>query len=115
MRWLLVLCVFSISVCGNIHFFKEGWNHYDAKYSSFPEWKRVQMLDEAKAMFHFGYDNYMKYAFPKDELDPIHCSGRGPDYDNPSVPIIILLCRRPSYVTAVKFLPYAYWHLSSSL
>ena len=26
-------------------------------------------------MFTFGYDSYMKYAFPKDELDPIHCTG----------------------------------------
>lgn len=35
-------------------------------------------------MFYFGYDNYMNFAFPKDELDPIHCTGRGPDHDNPS-------------------------------
>ncbi|XP_052226391.1 ER degradation-enhancing alpha-mannosidase-like protein 1 [Dreissena polymorpha] len=35
-------------------------------------------------MFYFGYDNYMKHAYPMDELDPIHCTGRGPDYDNPS-------------------------------
>jgi hypothetical protein len=25
----------------------------------------------------------MKYAFPQDELDPIHCRGRGPDIDRP--------------------------------
>lgn len=42
------------------------------------------MLEETKRMFRFGYDAYMKYAFPLDELDPIHCKGRGPDYDNPS-------------------------------
>ena len=34
-------------------------------------------------MFYFGYNNYMNFAFPKDELDPIHCTGRGPDHDNP--------------------------------
>jgi ER degradation enhancer, mannosidase alpha-like 1 len=34
-------------------------------------------------MFQFGYDNYMKYAFPQDELDPIHCRGRGPDSERP--------------------------------
>ena len=33
------------------------------------------MLDESRKMFTFGYDSYMKYAFPKDELDPIHCTG----------------------------------------
>jgi hypothetical protein len=26
-------------------------------------------------MFNFGYESYMKYAFPKDELRPISCSG----------------------------------------
>jgi len=26
----------------------------------------------------------MKNAFPLDELDPIHCKGRGPDHENPS-------------------------------
>ncbi|CAD5224389.1 unnamed protein product [Bursaphelenchus xylophilus] len=34
-------------------------------------------------MFYYGYENYMKHAFPMDELDPIHCVGRGHDYDNP--------------------------------
>uniref|UniRef100_A0A7E4V370 alpha-1,2-Mannosidase n=1 Tax=Panagrellus redivivus TaxID=6233 RepID=A0A7E4V370_PANRE len=40
--------------------------------------------DQVKDMFWFAYRNYMKHAFPLDELDPIHCRGRGPDYDNPS-------------------------------
>ncbi|KAJ3330298.1 alpha mannosidase-like protein [Blyttiomyces sp. JEL0837] len=31
-----------------------------------------------------GFDNYMKYAFPLDELNPIQCSGRGPDRANPN-------------------------------
>ena len=30
-------------------------------------------------MFTFSYSNYMLHAFPLDELDPIHCTGRGPD------------------------------------
>uniref|UniRef100_A0A1I7WEE9 alpha-1,2-Mannosidase n=1 Tax=Heterorhabditis bacteriophora TaxID=37862 RepID=A0A1I7WEE9_HETBA len=38
---------------------------------------------EAKEMFYFGYENYMSYAFPHDELDPIHCTGRGHDHANP--------------------------------
>ena len=42
------------------------------------------MVEETRQMFTFGYDSYMKYAFPKDELDPIHCTGRGPDHENPS-------------------------------
>lgn len=42
------------------------------------------MLQKARDMFTFGYDGYMQYAFPLDELDPIHCVGRGPDVDDPS-------------------------------
>ena len=33
------------------------------------------MVKKAKEMFTFGYDSYMKFAFPMDELDPIHCKG----------------------------------------
>lgn len=39
--------------------------------------------EEAKGMFYHGYDNYMQHAYPLDELDPVHCTGRGPDYGNP--------------------------------
>lgn len=48
---------------------------YDS-YLHFPESERIRLKQLAKQMFEFGYDNYMKYAFPLDELDPIHCSGR---------------------------------------
>lgn len=54
---------------------------YDS-YLYFAESERVRLKNMAKEMFEFGYDNYMKYAFPLDELDPIHCSGRGPDRVN---------------------------------
>ena len=79
--------VFQLSillvVSGNIHFFNSHGGSYDGKYSTFPESQRIEMREEARKMFYFGYDNYMKYAFPKDELDPIHCTGRGPDYEHP--------------------------------
>lgn len=53
-----------------------------SKYLFFPENERLRLKNLAKSMFEFGYDNYMKYAFPMDELDPIHCTGRGPDLKN---------------------------------
>ena len=59
------------------------------KFQYFSENERIKLREKARRMFYFGYDNYMKFAFPKDELDPIHCSGRGPDYENPWV---LLLC-----------------------
>ena len=57
---------------------------YDRKYGHFSEEKRREALQMARHMFQFGYDSYMKYAFPADELNPIDCTGRGPDVDNPS-------------------------------
>lgn len=66
----------------DVFFYKPGF--YDRKYGSFPEKLRLQMVEESRRMFQFGYDSYMRYAFPKDELNPIYCTGRGPDYENPS-------------------------------
>ncbi|XP_028516493.1 ER degradation-enhancing alpha-mannosidase-like protein 1 isoform X2 [Exaiptasia diaphana] len=56
----------------------------ESKYQYFSESERIQSREDARRMFYHGYENYMKYAFPLDELDPIHCTGRGPDRENPS-------------------------------
>lgn len=63
--------------------FDGGKDEYARRYSSFPDALKAKMKDMAKEMFYFGYDNYMKYAFPADELNPIECNGRGPDVLNP--------------------------------
>ncbi|XP_040059364.1 ER degradation-enhancing alpha-mannosidase-like protein 1 [Gasterosteus aculeatus] len=67
-----------------LSFFDGDKDEYARKYGSFPDTLKAQMKDMAKEMFYFGYDNYMKYAFPEDELNPIDCEGRGPDVLNPS-------------------------------
>lgn len=64
-------------------FFKASRDENYRKYGSFPDSLKVQMKGMARDMFYFGYDNYMKYAFPEDELNPIDCEGRGPDVRNP--------------------------------
>ncbi|VDL71177.1 unnamed protein product [Nippostrongylus brasiliensis] len=56
---------------------------WQARYSVFTEADRLDALREAREMFYFGYENYMSHAFPADELDPIHCAGRGHDHGNP--------------------------------
>ncbi|XP_043933954.1 ER degradation-enhancing alpha-mannosidase-like protein 1 [Protopterus annectens] len=74
-------------VCDNkpyLEYFVSNWDEYGKKYGFFPRALKQQMKNLAKEMFHFGYDNYMKYAFPADELNPIDCLGRGPDVLNPS-------------------------------
>ena len=49
----------------------------DLKYGAadFQENRRANFhRQEAEHMFYHGYDNYMKYAFPEDELRPISCT-----------------------------------------
>ena len=48
----------------------------------FSEEERLAMKEEARRMFYWGYDHYMKYAFPEDELNPIRCEGRGHDWED---------------------------------
>ncbi|XP_075966578.1 ER degradation-enhancing alpha-mannosidase-like protein 1 [Anarhichas minor] len=67
-----------------LSFFDGNQDEYVRKYSFFPDKLKAKMKGMAKEMFYFGYDNYMKYAFPEDELNPIDCEGRGPDVLNPS-------------------------------
>lgn len=40
--------------------------------------------NEAESMFYHGYENYMKYAFPEDELRPISCKPLTRDKHNPA-------------------------------
>ncbi|CAK8686868.1 unnamed protein product [Clavelina lepadiformis] len=69
----------------NTIFVDEFWgNYYGNKYRHFSEAWRLQSKEDARNMFYFAYDSYMKYAFPQDELNPIACTGRGPDISNPS-------------------------------
>ena len=57
--------------------------YYGNSYRSFPESLRLEYKRASKKMFEYGYDSYMRYAFPYDELNPMDCSGRGPDLLNP--------------------------------
>ena len=80
--FLLVLTFVPVSLTA-FNIFSHSYDRLDQKYGSFTEKMRLEMMEEVKKMFYFGYDGYMKYAFPMDELDPIHCVGRGPDHENP--------------------------------
>ncbi|KAG0045884.1 alpha mannosidase-like protein [Gryganskiella cystojenkinii] len=48
------------------------------------ETRRLILRQEAKDMFMHGYQGYLNYAFPKDELNPVACIGRGADKRNPN-------------------------------
>ncbi|KAK3930490.1 ER degradation-enhancing alpha-mannosidase-like protein 1 [Frankliniella fusca] len=81
--FLVYLIFFVTCLCG-LDIFRKPLDDLEKKYGSFPDELRLQLREEAREMFYFGYNNYMKHAFPLDELNPIMCSGRGPDYANPS-------------------------------
>ena len=63
--------------------YPQNYSASDLKYRPFPnsEVEKYKLL--SKEMFYHGYDNYMRYAFPLDELNPVECTGRGPDTNNP--------------------------------
>lgn len=61
-----------------VNYFKlnnDTLKQYD-EYLYFPEDERLRLKKLTKSMFEFGYDNYMKFAFPLDELNPIYCKVR---------------------------------------
>eukprot|EP00741_Cyanophora_paradoxa_P009647 tig00001545_g9345.t1 len=37
--------------------------------------ERIRLREEVRRMFYHGYEGYLKYAFPADELAPVSCSG----------------------------------------
>jgi mannosidase alpha-like ER degradation enhancer 1 len=75
--------IFLHSLQALLYHFKGNIDPYDKIYGQFSERDRLETLESVRKIFNFGYDNYMKYAYPLDELNPIFCEGRGPDYDNP--------------------------------
>ncbi|KAI6105659.1 glycoside hydrolase family 47 protein [Pisolithus sp. B1] len=42
------------------------------------------LRDATRELWYHGFDNYMSRAFPFDELSPLSCKGRGPDWENPA-------------------------------
>lgn len=44
----------------------EFWReYYGNKYRHFSTEERISLREKAREMFYFGYDSYMKFAFPK--------------------------------------------------
>lgn len=38
--------------------------------------RRIHLAERVKGMFTHGWDAYLTYGFPSDELTPLTCSGR---------------------------------------
>ncbi|VDM97699.1 unnamed protein product, partial [Thelazia callipaeda] len=78
---LFALIVLSV-VGGSIYPFIR--DSYVSKYATFTSDELLEAKKTARDMFYFAYENYIQHAFPKDELDPINCTGRGHDHLHPS-------------------------------
>ncbi|KAL8678928.1 MAG: hypothetical protein Q9186_004744 [Xanthomendoza sp. 1 TL-2023] len=46
--------------------------------------QKMELRQEAEHMFYHGYDNYMKFAFPEDELKPLTCKPLSRDRLDPT-------------------------------
>lgn len=42
-----------------------------------------ELRSKARSVFYHGYNGYLDYAFPLDELRPLSCTGLGRDWDDP--------------------------------
>ncbi|KAG5716543.1 ER degradation-enhancing alpha-mannosidase-like protein 1 [Termitomyces sp. T112] len=45
--------------------------------------KKLATRERIRELWYHGYDSYMTYAFPMDELTPLSCTGQGPDWGDP--------------------------------
>ncbi|KAJ7744523.1 alpha mannosidase-like protein [Mycena maculata] len=82
--------------------------------------RKLAAREKTRDLWYHGFDNYMTYAFPLDELAPLTCTGRGPDWDHPNdistndvagnfsltlidvLDTLVVLDDRPGFETAVK-------------
>ncbi|EJF62997.1 alpha-mannosidase [Dichomitus squalens LYAD-421 SS1] len=56
--------------------------------------RKLAVRDQVRALWHHGFDSYMRFGksmsapshktFPLDELAPLSCTGRGPNWHNPA-------------------------------
>ncbi|GBB93048.1 hypothetical protein RclHR1_00210044 [Rhizophagus clarus] len=58
------------------------------KVNGLSEQRNNELKLQAKDMFYHAFNNYMRYAFPDDELNPLQCTGRGSDKNDPTNTII---------------------------
>ncbi|KRZ54036.1 ER degradation-enhancing alpha-mannosidase-like protein 1 [Trichinella nativa] len=80
MFFILTFVTCLLGTVSTNRLFLGTFDPWEKWYGSFSESERIKMVDMIRQMFGFAYDNYMRWAMPFDELDPLNCRGRGPDY-----------------------------------
>ncbi|KAF7776225.1 CAZyme family GH47 [Agaricus bisporus var. burnettii] len=87
MRWRQFLpeCLFIFSLVSfQIPRWLENTSASPLHRSAWTPQRKHAARHRTRELFYHGYDNYMTFAFPLDELTPLSCSGRGPDWENPA-------------------------------
>jgi len=77
--------ILSLLVIGLEH---QEWTHGHASVLvEGAQWTSARKLDareKTRELWYHGFENYMSHAFPLDELAPLSCGGKGPDWYNPA-------------------------------
>ncbi|KAI0069072.1 alpha-mannosidase [Artomyces pyxidatus] len=80
LRWPeLFLAVFVVA----LEAYRWGHSSVPGLVGAGSPWSAQRKLDtrnKIKDLWYHGYTSYMRYAFPLDELSPLSCTGRGPDW-----------------------------------
>ncbi|KAJ7276287.1 alpha mannosidase-like protein [Mycena haematopus] len=61
-------------------------NNINASPVKSPGWtteRKLAAREKTRNLWYHGFNNYMSFAFPLDELRPLSCTGQGPDWDHP--------------------------------
>ncbi|KAF7352860.1 alpha-1,2-Mannosidase [Mycena venus] len=61
-------------------------NNINATPLKSPGWTNERKLaarEKTRELWYHGFNHYMSFAFPLDELRPLTCSGQGPDWEHP--------------------------------
>lgn len=80
MGWASPQRLFSIWSAATLLFGQH--DHVVAKPAVWDSNRKAEARERTRALWYHGFDSYMRYAFPADELRPLTCKGRGPDWSN---------------------------------
>ncbi|KAG8218733.1 glycoside hydrolase family 47 protein [Butyriboletus roseoflavus] len=79
-QWPLSLPLYFLTVYDNPSFVQAS----TAGATVWSNQRKQMFRDATRDLWYHGFDNYMSSAFPLDELSPLSCTGRGPDWENPA-------------------------------
>ncbi|KIM46267.1 glycoside hydrolase family 47 protein [Hebeloma cylindrosporum] len=83
--WLECLLAVSVLAVNGFRWFQATDASSPLKRSSgWTPQRKLAAREKTRELWYDGFDNYMTFAFPMDELTPISCSGQGPDWCNPA-------------------------------